>query len=105
MILIFRLYIFFTLVFTFWACSQKPDDLIDEWTDAGWTYIATHGIKGEVKRTGKLQSERARAVEAAWVEHGTRKTEIYQQNGYYYAVLRFIKHDEDEFIVVMKKRK
>ena len=35
--------------------------------------------KGDVKRTGKLQSEKAQAVEAAWVERGNRKTKLYQQ--------------------------
>ena len=105
MILISRLFILFSLLVCLGACSQNPEDLIGEWKDDGWTYVATHGTKGDVKRTGKLQSEKAQAVEAAWVEGGNRKTKLYQQSTYFYAVLRFIKDDEDEFVVVMKKRK
>ena len=105
MILFPRLFFLFSLLVCLGACSQNPEDLIGEWKDDGWTYVATHGIKGDVKRTGKLQSEKAQAVEAAWVEGGNRKTKLYQQNTYFYAVLRFIKDDEDEFVVVMKKRK
>ena len=71
----------------------------------GWIYVSTHGKKGDVKRTGKLQSEKAQAVEAAWVERGRRKTKLYQQTSHYYAILRFIKPDNDEFVVVMKRRK
>ena len=105
MTLNFRLFSLFTLLVALAACSQNPEDLIDKWKDDGWTYVATHGTKGDVKRTGRLQSEKAQAVEAAWVEHGNRKTKLYQQSTYHYAVLRFIKSDEDEFVVVMKKRK
>ena len=105
MILCFRIFISLCLLVYTGACSQNPEDLIGEWKDDGWTYVATHGTKGGVKRTGKLQSEKAQAVEAAWVEGGNRKTKLYQQNTYFYAVLRFIKDDEDEFVVVMKKRK
>ena len=105
MILFSRLFILFSLLVCLGACSQNPEDLIGEWKDDGWTYVATHGTKGDVKRTGKLQSEKAQAVEAAWVEGGIRKTKLYQQSNYFYAVLRFIKDDDDEFVVVMKKRK
>ena len=105
MVVFFRSFILFSLLVCLGACSQNPEDLIGEWKDEGWTYVATHGITGDVKRTGKLQSEKAQAVEAAWVEGGNRKTKLYQQNTYFYAVLRFIKDDEDEFVVVMKKRK
>ena len=105
MTLFFRLCILFTILFSLGACSQNPEDLIDEWKDDGWSYVTTHGTKGRVKRTGKLQSKSAQAVEAAWLERGKRKTKIYHQSTHLYAVLRFIKHDEDEFVVVMKKRK
>ena len=105
MVVFFRSLILFSLLVCLGACSQNPEDLIGEWKDDGWTYVATHGTKGGVKRTGKLQSEKAQAVEAAWVEGGMRKTKLYQQSNYFYAVLRFIKDDEDEFVVVMKKRK
>ena len=100
MILYIRKIISFTLLVGLAACSQNPQHLIDEWKGDGWTYVATHGTEGDVKRTGKLQSEKAEAVEG-----GNRKTKLYQQRTYFYAVLRFIKHDEDEFVVVMKKRK
>ena len=87
------------------GCSQNPEDLIEKWKKDGWIYVSTHGKKGDVKRTGKLQSEKAQAVEAAWVERGRRKTKLYQPTSHYYAILRFIKHDNDEFVVVMKRRK
>ena len=87
------------------GCSQNPEDLIEKWKKDGWIYVSTHGKKGDVIRTGKLQSEKAQAVEAAWVERGRRKTKLYQQTSHYYAILRFIKHDNDEFVVVMKRRK
>ena len=89
----------------FVGCSQNPEDLIEKWKKDGWIYVSTHGKKGDVKRTGKLQSEKAQAVEAAWVERGKRKTKLYQQTSHYYAILRFIKPDNDEFVVVMKRRK
>ena len=73
MILCFRIFISLSLLVYTGACSQNPEDLIGEWKDDGWTYVATHGTKGGVKRTGKLQSEKAQAVEAAWVEGGIEK--------------------------------
>ena len=99
------------MIFSFFSmlvllgCSQNPDDIISQWKGKGWSFVATHGKIGEVKRTGVLQSDRAQAVEAAWVEHGKRKTKLYPQSSHHYAVLRFIKNDQDEFVVVMKKRK
>ena len=68
-------------------------------------YVSTHGKKGDVKRTGKLQSEKAQSIEVAWVERGRRKTKLYSQTTHYYAALRFFCEDNDEFVVVMKKRK
>ena len=56
--LCFRVLISFILLFTLGACSQNTEDFIDDWEDDGWTYVATHGTKGGVKRTGKLQSEK-----------------------------------------------
>ena len=105
MILSFRSFLSIALFFIISGCSQKPENLIKDWKDDGWTYVATHGTKGGFKRTGKLQSEKAQSVEAAWVEGGIRKTKLYQQSNYFYAVLRFIKDNDDEFVVVMKKRK
>ena len=99
------------MIFSFFSmlvllgCSQNPDDIISQWKGKGRSFVATHGKIGEVKRTGVLQSDRAQAVEAAWVEHGKRKTKLYPQSSHHYAVLRFIKNDQDEFVVVMKKRK
>ena len=66
MTLNFRLFSLLTLLVALAACSQNPEDLIDGWKDDGWTYVATHGTKGDVKRTGRLQSEKAQAVEALW---------------------------------------
>ena len=97
---------FFFFLFTFLSgCSPNPDNIINEWKENGWSYVSTHGSIGEVKRTGMLQSEKAQAVEAAWTVRGKRKTKLYQQSLYYYAVLRFIKEDDGEFVVVMRKRK
>ena len=93
------------VIFILLGCSQAPDDLIDSWKEDGWSYVTTHGVAGVVKRTGVLQSEKAQAVGVAWIERGKRKTKLYQQSLYYYAVLRFIKEDDDEFVVVMRKRK
>ena len=87
------------------GCGKKPENLIKEWKDEGWSYVTTHGKKGKVQRTGALKSDKAQSVEASWVESGKRKTKIYHQNNYHYAVLRFFKEDEDEFVVVLKKRK
>ena len=87
------------------GCSPNPDDIITEWKEKGWSYVSTHGSIGEVKRTGVLQSEKAQAVEAAWTEKGKRKTKLYQQISHYYVVLRFFKADDEEFVVVMRKRK
>ena len=105
MIFLIRSFLSITLLVILGGCSQKPEDLIQDWKDDGWSYVTTHGRKGDVIRTGKLESERAQTVEAAWIERGKRKTKLYQQNTHHYAVLRFIKKDEDEFVVVMKRRK
>ncbi len=87
------------------GCSKKPENLIEEWKNEGWSYVTTHGKKGKVQRTGSLRSDEAQSVEASWVESGNRKTKVYHQDNYQYAVLRFFKEDEDEFVVVLKKRK
>jgi hypothetical protein len=50
-------------------------------------------------------AEQAQAIEASWIENGTRKTKLYPQVNYRFVVLRFFKKDADEFVVVMKKRK
>ena len=96
-----------TLVWAFTAggCAQDPASIIEEWEQDGWSYVATHGQKGTVSRTGILQSEKAQAVEAAWSEKGKRKTKLYQQMSHYYLVLRFFKTDDEEFVIVMRKRK
>jgi hypothetical protein len=99
-------YFVFFFLFTFAiGCSKNPNDIINEWKENGWSYVSTHGSIGEVKRTGMLQSEKAQAVEAAWSENGKRKTKLYQQTSHYYVILRFFKADDEEFVVVMRKRK
>ena len=87
------------------GCGKRPENLIEEWKNEGWSYVTTHGKKGKVQRTGSLKSDEAQSVEASWVESGNRKTKVYHQNNYHYAVLRFFKEDEDEFVVVLKRRK
>ena len=71
------------------------------------TGASTHseGQQGAIDRHGKLMSEQAQAIEASWIENGTRKTKLYPQVNYRFVVLRFFKKDADEFVVVMKKRK
>ena len=50
-------------------------------------------------------SERAKAVEVSWVQNGERKKKLYRQNSHYYMALRFFCKDDDEFAIVMRKRK
>ena len=46
------------------GCSKKPENLIEEWKNEGWSYVTTHGKKGKVQRTGSLRSDEAQSVEA-----------------------------------------
>jgi hypothetical protein len=50
-------------------------------------------------------SEQAQAIEASWIENGTRKDQTLSSGELSILVLRFFKKDKDEFVVVMKKRK
>jgi hypothetical protein len=93
------------IVLPFFGCSQESEDVLEEWRNDGWSYVITHGEKGSFARTGTLQSKKARAVEASWVENGNRKTKLYQQTSHYFVVLRFIRDNKNEFVIVMKKRK
>ena len=97
-------------LFLIWAvlifgCGKNPESIISEWKQDGWSYVTTHGKKGPIDRTGTLQSKKAQAVEAAWIERGQRKTTVYNQTQYFYAVRRYLPQDKDEFVVVMQERK
>jgi|TARA_B100000963_G_scaffold361210_1_gene395514 hypothetical protein len=49
--------------------------------------------------------EKAQSIEASWIVDGKRKTKLYRQANHHYLVLRFFKKNEDEFVVVMRRRK
>ena len=91
--------------FFFLGCSPSANEVVDEWQTQGWRIEKIHGQQGAINRHGKLMSEQAQAIEASWIENGTRKTKLYPQVNYNFLVLRFFKKDGDEFVVVMKKRK
>ena len=99
--------ILFFLVFQFslLSCAPEMKDVIEEWTDKGWSKVRSHGTKKEFNRQSTLMSEKARAIEVSWIENGNRRTKLYQQDSHYYVALRFFCTDGDEFSVVMKKRK
>lgn len=87
------------------SCSQEPADVIRVWKEDGWSQVTMLGKRGPIERTGVLRSEKAQMIEASWIEEGKRNTKLYKQSIHHYAVLRFFKKDEDEFVVVMRKRK
>ncbi len=87
------------------CCSPSANDVVSEWRSKGWEIVEIHGTEGPVKRHGKLLSLKAQAVEASWIEKGMRKTKLYRQTNHHYLVLRFFKHDDDQFAAVMRKRK
>lgn len=94
------LLIFFSLV----SCAPSANDIVQDWKDRGWEIAKVHGVQGPIDRHGKLISERAKAIEASWIEKGIRKTKIYSQKNQSILVLRFFKTDGDQFVVVMKKK-
>jgi hypothetical protein len=87
------------------GCAPSAHDIVEEWKAKGWTIVDVLGTEGSIKRHGKLMSDQAQAVEASWVEKGRRKTKVYPQKRDRILVLRFFKDDDDQFAVVMKKRK
>ncbi len=92
-------------ILSLWGCSPSANEVIVEWQTQGWIIEKVHGQQGAIHRHGKLISKQAQAIEASWIENGTRKTKLYPQVNYNFMVLRFFKKDGDEFVVVMKKRK
>ena len=93
------------VILSLWGCSPSTNEVVDEWQTQGWIIEKVHGQQGAIHRHGKLMSKQAQAIEASWIENGTRKTKLYPQVNYNFVVLRFFKKDGDEFVVVMKKRK
>ena len=87
------------------SCSPSKEEVIEDWHRQGWTQVRTHGIVKDFTRYGKLKSEKAQIIEAAWIEKGERKTKLYRQDAHHYLVLRFFCEDDDEFVVVMRRRK
>ena len=100
----FRLSFFIVATFGV-ACSQEPGDVVADWKEDGWSKFKTHGTQKEFTRQSKLASERAKSIEVSWIERGKRKTKLYSQSTHYYAALRFICEDGDEFVIVMRRRK
>ena len=99
------LFFFFVITLGLMGCAPSANDIVVEWKSRGWRIEKIHGIQGPIKRHGKLMSERAKAVEASWIENGVRKTKIYPQTNQNILVLRFFKNDGDQFAVVLTKRK
>ena len=87
------------------SCAPELNDVVEDWKKEGWTIVRTHGVKQDFDRTGTLMSKKAQAVEASWIENGKRKTKLYEQTSHYHLVLRFFCEKNEEFIIVMKKRK
>jgi len=87
------------------GCSTDPNDIISQWKEDGWKLVNFHGQKQTAERWSKLSSEKAKGVEAAWVENGTRKTKIYSQNQDWITVLIFHYGNGEKAAAVMKKRK
>lgn len=86
------------------GCAPSANDIVEDWKARGWKIEKLHGEQGPIERHGKLMSERAKAIEASWVQNGIRKTRIYSQRNHNILVLRFFKTDGDQFVVVMKKK-
>ena len=87
------------------GCSTDPNDIIHQWKEKGWKLVNFHGQKKTAERWSKLSSEKAKGVEAAWVENGKRKTKIYSQTQDWITVLIFHYGNGEKAAAVMKKRK
>lgn len=87
------------------GCAPTPLEVVEEWKSKGWKVVDVHGVEGPTKRHGKLMSKEAKAVEASWVENGKRLTKVYQQDRVQVLVLRFFKDNDDQYAVVMTKKK
>jgi hypothetical protein len=87
------------------GCSTDPNDIISQWKEDGWKLVNFHGQKKPAEHWSKLSSEKAKGVEAVWVENGTRKTKIYPQNKDWVTVLIFHHGNGEKAAAVMKKRK
>jgi hypothetical protein len=92
-------------VFLLLGCAPEMDDVIQEWRDKGWDKVSTLGVVDKFNRHSLLMSEKAQAIEASWIVNGKRKTKLYDQETYHFLVLRFFCKNNDEFAVVMRKRK
>ena len=98
---------FSIIIVSFFLCGCAPDvdQIVKDWEEKGWSKVRKHGLQKDYKRHSILMSERAKAVEVSWVQNGERKTKLYRQNSHYYMALRFFCKDDDEFAIVMRKRK
>tara|TARA_B100000212_G_scaffold174698_1_gene131362 strand:+ start:759 stop:1073 length:315 start_codon:yes stop_codon:yes gene_type:complete len=95
----------FCLIYLQLSCSQNVSEVVDDWKQMGWSKVASHGEPSEFVRHGRLMHEKAQSIEASWIVDGKRKTKLYRQANHHYLVLRFFKKNEDEFVVIMRKRK
>ena len=99
---------FFSIIivsFFLFGCAPDVDQVVKDWEEKGWSKVRKHGLQKDYKRHSILMSERAKAVEVSWVQNGERKTKLYRQDSHYYMALRFFCNDDDEFAIVMRKRK
>ncbi len=87
------------------SCSKDVSEVVGDWKSEGWSEVASHGEPSEFLRHGRLMHEKAQSIEASWIVDGKRKTKLYRQANHHYLVLRFFKKNEDEFVVVMRRRK
>ena len=87
------------------GCTIDVDQIVKDWEEKGWSKVRKHGLQKDYKRHSILMSERAKAVEVSWVQNGERKTKLYRQDSHYYMALRFFCKDDDEFAIVMRRRK
>ena len=98
---------FSIIILSFFLCGCAPDvaQIVKDWEEKGWSKVRKHGLQKDYKRHSILMSERAKAVEVSWVQNGERKAKLYRQDSHYYMALRFFCKDDDEFAIVMRKRK
>jgi len=87
------------------GCSTDPSDIIGQWEEEGWKLVNFHGKKKPAERWSKLSSQKAKGVEATWVEKGIRRTKVYPQAREWILVLTFHYENGDKAAAVLRKRK
>ena len=87
------------------SCSTDPSDIIGQWEEEGWKLVNFHGKKKPAERWSKLSSQKAKGVEATWVEKGISRTKVYPQAREWILVLTFHYENGDKAAAVLRKRK